>query len=52
MTDRDRGVPSDEGPVDPQMGLPIDDGALARVKLYHSLFGLPHDLFKEIVSKL
>ena len=34
------------------MGLPIDDGALARVKLYHSLFGLPHDLFKEIVSKL
>ena len=23
-----------------------------RVKLYHSLFGLPHDLFKEIVSKL
>ena len=30
----------------------LDDGALARVKLYHSLFGLPHDLFKEIVSKL
>lgn len=33
----------------------LDDGALAalaRVKLYHSLFGLPHVLFKEIVSKL
>ena len=30
----------------------LDDGALARVKLYNSLFGLPHDLFKEIVSKL
>ena len=129
MTDRDRGVPSDEGPVDPQI-LPkhivdaafgrgrtaedlevvriwieetqhinatytfkrpwgastgrlknlvhgtrtrraiarlrsyairgrvtaevrlLDDFALARVKLYNSLFGLPHDLFKEIVSKL
>ena len=23
-----------------------------RVKLYHSLFGLPHVLFKEVVSKL
>ena len=33
----------------------LDDGALAalaRVKLYNSLFGLPHVLFKEIVSKL
>ncbi len=30
----------------------LDDGALARVKLYHSLFGLPHVLFKEVVSKL
>ena len=30
----------------------LDDFALARVKLYNSLFGLPHDLFKEIVSKL
>ena len=34
----------------------LDDGALAtlvaRVKLFNSLFGLPHDLFKEIVSKL
>ena len=30
----------------------LDDGALARVKLYHSLFSLPHVLFKEIVSKL
>ena len=30
----------------------FDDGALARVKLYNSLFGLPHVLFKEIVSKL
>ena len=34
----------------------LDDGALAalvaRVKLYNSLFGLPHDLFKEVVSKL
>ena len=30
----------------------LDDGALARVKLYNSLFGLPHLLFKEIVSKL
>ena len=33
----------------------LDDGALAalaRVKLYNSLFGLPHVLFREIVSKL
>jgi hypothetical protein len=30
----------------------LDDFALARVKLYNSLFGLPYDLFKEIVSKL
>ena len=33
----------------------LDDGALAalaRVKLYNSLFGLPHDLFKEVLSKL
>ncbi len=34
----------------------LDDGALAalvaRVKLYNSLFGLPHVLFKEVVSKL
>ena len=30
----------------------LDAGALARVKLYHSLFGLPHVLFKEVVSKL
>ena len=30
----------------------LDDGALASVKLYNSLFRLPHDLFKEIVSKL
>ena len=34
----------------------LDEGALAalvaRVKLYNSLFGLPHVLFKEIVSKL
>ena len=33
----------------------LDDGALAtlaRVKLFNSLFGLPHALFKEVVSKL
>ena len=32
MTDRDRGVPSVEGPVDPQMGLPehIVDAARGR----------------------
>ena len=33
----------------------LDDGfmaTLARIKLFNSLFGLPHALFKEVVSKL
>ena len=30
----------------------LDVGALAKVKLYNSLFGLPHVLFQKIVSKL
>ena len=47
-------APWGDGRVTAEVRL-LDDGALAtlaRVKLFNSLFGLPHALFKEVVSKL